>query len=37
MSKKIELRNKVTFAVLSGGNVDMEMYDKIQSEKTSDH
>ena len=37
MSKKIELRNKVTVAVLSGGNVDMEMYDEIQSEKTSEH
>ena len=37
MSKKIELRDKVTVAVLSGGNVDMEMYDKIQSEKTNEH
>ena len=37
LSKKIELTNKVTVAVLSGGNVDMKMYDKIQNKNTQEN
>jgi threonine dehydratase len=35
LSEKIDTRDKVTVVVLSGGNVDVDLFASIQSEKCS--